>query len=103
MARTPGKDPWAKHIIKDKDLVMRLGDHLRLIAPVDLTEEGEDPLHLEPAGQIFRAYDRKGAGWDLEPVSGNGPPHIRVLNGDVLRHFEVLPQGDDTPPPKLPA
>jgi hypothetical protein len=29
---------------------MRLGDHLRLIAPVDLTEGGEKPLHLEPEG-----------------------------------------------------
>ena len=82
--------PWEKYVIKDEDLVIKLGDYLRLIAPVDLTEEDEEPMHLEPEGQIYRAYDRKGAGWDLEPLSGDGPPHIRTLNGDVFLHFEVV-------------
>ena len=84
------KHPWEKYVIKDEDLVIELGDHLRLIASVDLTDGDEEPIHLEPEGQVYRAYDRKGAGWDLDLVSGDGPQHIRVLNGDVFLHFEVV-------------
>lgn len=86
-------------MIKEKDLVMRLGDHLRLIADMDTNdEEAGVSMHTKAAGQLYEAADRKGAGWDLVKLSGEGPNPLRVLNDDVLRHFEILPQGKEQPP-----
>ena len=92
-------DPWQKFVVKEKDLVMRLGDHLRLIADVDTNdEEAGVSMHTKAAGQLYEAADRKGAGWDLVKLSGEGPDPLRVLNGDVLTYFEILPQGKEQPP-----
>ena len=89
------KDPWEKYVIKDEDLVMKLGDRLRLIADLDTNDaDAGVSMHTKAAGQIYEASDRKGAGWDLVKLSGEGPNPLRVLNGDVLAFFEVLPRED---------
>lgn len=41
-------------------------------------------------GQNYHVDDRKGAGWDLVRVSGDGPNGIRVLNEDVRDYFEIV-------------
>ena len=46
--------------------------------------------YTKAAGQLYRVDDRKGAGWDLVRISGDGPDEVRVLNGDVLDYFEIV-------------
>ena len=59
-----------KHMIKEKDLVCRLGDHVKLIADFESRQSHMDqppgPITFtKAAGQLYRVDDRKGAGWDL--------------------------------------
>ena len=101
--KTPKQICWEKHMIKDEDLVMKLGDHLRLVAEIDASDEEEGIcVHTKPAGQIYEAAGRKGAGWDLVKLSGEGPNPFRVLNGDILTYFEILPGQDTSPSPAKP-
>lgn len=95
--------PWEKYVIKDKDLVMSLGDRLRVVADLDTNNDEAGTLrHTKAAGQIYQAAGRKGAGWDLVKLSGDGPNPLRVLNGDILTYFEILPSQNTSPSPASP-
>ena len=93
--RLPKEHPWQSLLIKDEDLVCRLGDHLKLIADFEgrqhEIDETPGPMtYTKAAGQLYRVDDRKGAGWDLVRISGDGPDEVRVLNGDVFDYFEIV-------------
>ena len=86
---------FRKNMIKEKDLVCKIGDILKLIRDVGIYDNDDDmtddsATHYIASGQLYRAEGRKGAGWDLVRISGDGPPNIRVLNGSVLHYFEIV-------------
>lgn len=87
--------PLEAFVIKDEELVCKLGDIVKLIAEFESREHYMDqppgPITFtEAAGQLYRVEDRKGAGWDLIRISGDGPDNIRMLNGDFLDYFEIV-------------
>ena len=87
-------DRWEAAVIKEEDLVCKVGDRLKLIAYLDLIDNDTDKrLDMLPAGQIYKAEGRKGAGWDLVRMTGDGPPELRIYNWDILDFFEILPSG----------
>ena len=71
----------------------KIGDLLEVTARLDLSGSWDDPTPstILPQGQIYRAQDLKGRGWDLVLVSGEGPPELRIMNGQVPQFFKVLP------------
>ena len=71
----------------------KIGDLLEVAARLDLTAGWDDPtpVILLPQGQVYRAEDLKGRGWDLVLVSGEGPPELRIMNGEIPQFFKVLP------------
>ena len=91
------KEHFRKFMIKEEDLVCKIGDVLKLMRDVDIVDDGENDMaddapftHYVASGQLYKAADRKGAGWDLVRIDGDGPPNIRVLNGSILHYFEVV-------------
>ena len=71
----------------------KIGDLLEVAARLDLSAGWDDPIPviLLPQGQVYRAEDLKGRGWDLVLVSGEGPPELRIMNGEIPRFFKVPP------------
>ena len=71
----------------------KIGDLLEITARLDLGGSWDDPTPsiLLPQGQVYRAEDLKGRGWDLVLVSGEGPPELRIMNGEIPQFFRVLP------------
>ncbi len=57
------KDPWEAFVIKDEDLVCKLGDTLKLIHDIDCSDwDTDDMTHYVASGQLYKTIDRKGAG-----------------------------------------
>ena len=75
----------------------KVGDLLEVIADMTLSdwpEPGGEPTRTEMKanGQAFRVADLKGRGFNLELVSGSGPPEIRAMNSEIPGRYKVLLQ-----------
>ena len=75
----------------------KVGDFLEVIADGTLYDWPDGPggkrvsEEMRAEGQIYRVADLKGRGFDLELVSGNGPPEIRAMNSEIPRRYKVVP------------
>lgn len=69
-------------------LVCEVGDTLVAVRrapmnhPRDLTE-----------GDTYRVVGRVYYGWDLQLISGDGPPEVRMLNSQILDYFRIAAKG----------
>ena len=76
----------------DAERACDVGDLLEITAEFVVHDWDGNPTQVTASGQIYRAQDLKGRGWDLVLVSGDGPEELRFMNGDVPRFFKVLPE-----------
>lgn len=75
----------------DAERACDIGDLLEVTAGFVVHDWDGNPTQVTASGQIYRAEDLKGRGWDLVLVSGDGPEELRFMNGDVPKFFKVLP------------
>ena len=93
MSRASRRARWEAAVIKNEDLVCKLGDCLKQIVDLEtINSETGQKSYTVAAGQIYKVEGRSGAGWDLVKVTGDGPRELRILNGDILHDFQILPQ-----------